>query len=125
MGLTSKDIEKLRTCHDDLQLLVHSLAEEMPIMVLCGRRSKEDQDKAVAEGHSKTPYPTSKHNSDPSQAVDIAPLPLNWSDTAAFNKMLDAAERIAEKMGIEIRLGRTFKKLVDMPHIELVNRNGK
>lgn len=114
-------LERLRTCHDDLQLLCHSILQEMDITVLCGHRNKEDQDKAVAEGHSKTPYPTSKHNSVPSMAVDIAPYPVDWNDLKAFNKMLDIAERCAEKMGIEIRLGKNFTTLIDMPHVELIN----
>lgn len=120
MALKPKDIEKLRTCHDDLQLLVHSLADEMPIVVLEGHRDQAAQDAAVASGHSKTPFPTSKHNSLPSLAVDIAPLPLDWNNIDAFNKMMDSLERIAEKAGIEIRLGRTFS-FKDYPHAELVN----
>lgn len=125
MSLSPKDIQKLNTCDPKLQLIVNELATEMPLMVLCGNRSKADQDLACAQGHSKTPYPTSKHDSMPSQAVDIAPLPLDWKNIEAFNKMMDAAVRIAEKLGIEIRLGRTFKTLVDMPHMELVQNKVK
>lgn len=113
-----KSLDKLRTCHDDLQLLCHAILQEMDITVLCGYRNKEDQDKAVASGNSKTPYPTSKHNKQPSEAVDIAPYPVNFNDIDGFNKMLDIAERCAEKMGIEIRLGRTFS-FKDYPHLEL------
>lgn len=113
-----KSLERLRTCHDDLQLLCHSVLQEMDITVLCGHRNKEDQDKAVAAGNSKLSYPKSKHNSLPSQAVDIAPYPVNFNDIESFKKMCEVVERCAEKMGIEVRLGRDFS-FRDYPHVEL------
>jgi hypothetical protein len=119
-GKTS--LARLRTCHDDLQLLCHAVLEDMDITILCGHRNKADQDKAVAQGFSKAVFPKSKHNSLPSMAVDVAPYPVDWTDIKAFEKMCKLFEQKAEKMGIDIRLGRDFKGLVDLPHVELVGK---
>lgn len=120
----AKSLERLRTCHDDLQLLCHAILDEMDITVLCGHRGEQDQNKAFAEGKSQLKFPKSKHNSMPSLAVDIAPHPLDWSDIERFEKMCEIAERLADKMGIDIRLGRDFS-FRDYPHLELVTKNDK
>lgn len=116
-----KSLERLRTCHDDLQLLCHAILEDMDITVLCGYRGEQEQNEAFAKGTSKLKFPKSKHNSYPSLAVDIAPYPVDFNDIQSFNKMCDIAEQKAEKMGIEIRLGRDFS-FRDYPHIELVQK---
>ncbi len=79
-----KSRERLETCHPDLQTLFNAVIEEVDCTVLCGHRNKEDQDKAVASGHSKAPYPTGKHNSLPSNAIDVSPYPVDWDDLIRF-----------------------------------------
>lgn len=116
-----KSLERLRTCHDDLQLLCHAILEDMDITVLCGHRTEADQNEAFARGNSKLKFPKSKHNVFPSLAVDIAPFPVVWDDIKKFEEMCRIAEQKAEKMGIEIRLGRDFS-FRDYPHIELVKK---
>lgn len=49
-------------------------------------RDKELQDKLVAEGRSKTPFPTSKHNLNPSHAFDFAPYPIDWPQESELRK---------------------------------------
>jgi peptidoglycan L-alanyl-D-glutamate endopeptidase CwlK len=120
---SKKSLERLRTCHDDLQLLCHAILEDMDISVLCGHRTKEEQEEAFKAGNSRLQFPKSKHNSKPSLAVDIAPVKngkIDWNDIKLFEKMCKLVEQKAEKMGIDIRLGRDFKTLKDYPHIELV-----
>jgi len=117
-------LQRLRTCHDDLQLLCHAILEDMDITVLCGYRSEAEQNAAFAKGTSKLKFPRSKHNSFPSLAVDIAPVKngkVDWNDIKLFEQMCKIAEQKAEKMGIEIRLGRDFS-FIDFPHIELVEK---
>jgi hypothetical protein len=115
----TKSKERLETCHADLQELIHELAKTEDFFVLCGTRSKAEQDAAVACGASKATYPTSNHNHLPSLAVDIAPYPLDWGNTDNFNHLLDKLQQIADNKGIKIKLGRDFKSLVDLPHVEL------
>jgi hypothetical protein len=72
-NLSNSSKEKLDTCDPQLIKLVNEAIKYFDFTVICGHRNKEDQDKAVAAGNSKTPWPTSPHNSLPSRAVDLYP----------------------------------------------------
>ncbi len=126
-----KSKAKLETCHTDLQRLFNEVVKHFDCTIICGFRGKDEQDKAVAAGNSKTPWPTSKHNKSPSLAVDVMPYPVDWSGSK------ESIERItlfagfvlgtAKQMGISIRWGHDWncdtipdpKGLVDRPHFEL------
>lgn len=115
---SKKSRDRLNTCDIQLQVLCEAILQEMDITVLCGHRTKEEQDKAVADGYSKAAFPKSKHNSLPSKAVDIAPYPVDFNDIKRFQEMCKIVERIAQKLDIQITLGRDFS-FKDYPHIEL------
>lgn len=117
--LSKKSLEKLATCDSRLRVIVGELSGMLDVAVLCGHRSKEEQDKAVAGGFSKTKWPTSKHNTLPSKAVDLAPLPIDWDNLSAFEHMIDLVKKIAADYGIKIRCGADFKSFKDYPHIEV------
>jgi peptidoglycan LD-endopeptidase CwlK len=123
--MNTQSLDRLKQCHPDLVKLVSRVDEIYPIMVICGHRGKEDQEKAFLAGNSKLQFPNSKHNSTPSRAVDIVPDPdrnpktISWMDLTAFEIMLLAVEAIAEEYNIKIRLGRDFK-MKDWPHVELI-----
>lgn len=77
--------ERLHTCDPELQLLFTIVIKSFDCSILCGYRSKEDQDKAFEEETSKLEWPNSKHNSTPSQAVDVCPYPVpDWSKPQDF-----------------------------------------
>lgn len=134
LGATSN--AKLDTCHPDLQRLIRAVAERVNFTILCGHRTKEDQDTAVVEGKSKTAWPNSKHNTSPSQAVDIWPyVPeagLDWKDIPAGARLMGYVNAVADEMGIKIRLGMDWdmdwhsagkdlgENFYDGPHVELV-----
>lgn len=95
MTLGKTSLERLSSCHDDLQLLILDVAQRVDagelftagirdITVLCGQRGKAEQDAAFTRGTSKLQWPKSKHNQTPSLAVDIAPYPIYWHDREAF-----------------------------------------
>ena len=132
--LTGISKERLDTCDTHLQRIVNAVAQEMNIQVICGHRSKEDQDKAWEEKKSKVRYPHSKHNSIPSQAVDLAPLKIvdghrviDWNDKQGFQDLANLMFKYADKFGIHIRWGgdfnmdgtKTTNDSWDMPHWEL------
>lgn len=121
-GKKSKD--KLAECHPDLQRLMEALIKEMDVTILCGFRGEKEQNSAFHSGHSKLQWPRSKHNRVPSEAVDVAPFPVDWNNIAEFNKMCTIIERLAKEMGIKIRLGRDFS-FKDWPHIELHDKAKK
>ena len=79
-----KSRQQLESCHPDLQTLFNTVIEEVDCSVICGYRNKEDQDKAVASGNSKAVYPTGKHNSKPSTAVDVYPYPIDFNDRVRY-----------------------------------------
>jgi hypothetical protein len=124
-GKTSK--KRLATCDQRLQDVFNEVVKTYDCSILCGTRSKEDQDKAYYDGRSKLKYPQSKHNTNPSIAVDVAPYPINWNDLGGFYMFAGYVIRVAEEMGITLRYGGDWdgdKKTVDqtfndLPHFEL------
>lgn len=114
-----RSLSNLVTCHPDLIKIANELIKEMDVAVICGHRGKEEQNAAVKRGASKLKWPKSKHNSLPSQAMDVCPSPIDWNDIAAFKEMCLKIEEIAKRLNIPIRLGRDFS-FRDWPHIELL-----
>lgn len=120
--------EKLATCHPDLIRLFEAVLQVMDCSILCGERDKDAQDEAVRTGHSELPYPQSKHNRKPSEAVDAVPYPIDWKDNARFYFFAGVVMTIAKQMGIKIRLGCDFNgdlnfsndTFKDLVHFELV-----
>ena len=129
MALGKQSEDRLATCHLDLQRLVREVSKGVDegdlayagvrdITVLCGYRGETEQNQAVADGASKTPWPRSKHNRFPSDAVDIAPYPVRWKDPA-YVRELEALHAytagVAHALGIDL-----FDISWDRPHIERV-----
>jgi peptidoglycan L-alanyl-D-glutamate endopeptidase CwlK len=109
----------LATCHASLQLLAREILKEMDIAVLCGHRSEAEQSAAYLSGSSKLQFPQSKHNNFPSNAVDIAPYPVDWNDLSRFQQMGEIAKQKAAMLGISMRWGGDWFAFKDYPHIEL------
>lgn len=71
-------LNNLATCHEDLQVLATEAIEYIDFRVLEGHRSRERQNQLRREGKSQVSFPNSKHNSNPSMAMDIVPWPVDW-----------------------------------------------
>lgn len=118
--------ERLDTCHDLLQILMEDVLQELDISILCGHRSKAEQNRAYEDGFSKVQFPHSKHNSLPSMAVDVAPYPINWNDVARWKKLGEVVWKcwlrlpISERAGYQLVWGGDWKLFKDSPHFELV-----
>ena len=121
MPLSKTSRQKLQTCHSDLIRLIEAVAETEKCAVICGFRGRYEQEKAYYEGKSKAKFGQSKHNLKPSQAVDVVPLPLDWNDIPAFEKLGEKIMAKAEELGIKVKWGKYFKGLVDYPHFELAS----
>lgn len=121
--------QRLQECHPDLQRVIRRALADGPLdfSVLCGHRGEAEQEKAVHDGKSKQHYPSSKHNSLPSKAVDVAPCPIDWNDRKRFVDLYRQIFAAAAKEGVKIRWGGDFNRdgnlsndsFVDMPHYEL------
>jgi len=73
-------LNRLETCHLDLQVLFKEVVKTFDCVVICGHRGETAQNKAFNDGFSKVQYPNSKHNTVPSMAVDVIPYPIDWKD---------------------------------------------
>jgi len=122
-------LSRLNTCDERLQRLFKEVVKTWDCSILCGHRSKEDQNKAFDSGRSKLRYPQSSHNSLPSMAVDVAPYPIDWNDLGAFYMFAGYVMRIAEEMGVAIRYGGDWdgdkktadQRFNDLPHWEILD----
>ncbi|MDE7168722.1 MAG: hypothetical protein K2N67_00825 [Mucispirillum sp.] len=118
--LSNKSRIKLDSCHADLKRLAEAVAIEAPISVICGYRGKAEQETAFREGKSKARFGQSKHNSNPAEAVDIVPLPLDWNDIESFEQLGAIIQKKADELGVKVKWGKYFTNLKDYPHWELV-----
>jgi hypothetical protein len=123
LGKTS--LERLATCHDDLQALILDVAQCVDegdlfvagvrdIIVLCGHRGKAEQEDAFKRGASKLTWPHSRHNKTPSLAVDIAPYPLDYNDRDGFLVLRGLVLARAGMMGLKIGVISW-----DLPHYQI------
>lgn len=125
--------ERLDKVHPALAKLVREVASVYPLIVICGERTKADQDKAYHSGKSKLKWPDGKHNIKPPEtlsfAVDIAPLPLDWRDKERFYYLGGYMMATAKRLNINIRWGGDWdsdfdlhdQNLYDLVHYEIVD----
>ena len=124
-AFSKKSEALLLTCHPDIVAVCRELIKQMDVSVLCGRRTRAEQDAAYKAGTSRARYPQSAHNRVPSHAVDLAPYPIDWNNLAWFKEMwirFDAIARVLKTRGeivSEFIWGGDFKTLKDCPHIEI------
>lgn len=124
-------LDRLATCHPDLQRLFMKVIENYDCTILCGYRGQQEQDSAFAAGNSKLKYPNSKHNVMPSLGVDAMPYPVNWQGTkenlCKLYHFVGYVLATADSLGIKIRCGADFNRngkffddgFSDIPHFEL------
>lgn len=116
---SNKSAGRLAGCHPDLQAVMNEAIKTVDFTVLCGHRGEAAQNEAFRRGNSKVRFPNSKHNANPSLAVDIAPYPIDWEDTGRFKALAERVLAIADHMGIELEWGGNWTSLVDMPHYQI------
>lgn len=131
MKFSPSSTARLLSCDERLHTVALAALEDSPIDfgITCGFRDKTEQDRCCAAGLSKTPWPTSKHNSKPSRAFDFVPFidgKPAWEDREAFKDVAHHILMTADRLGIELRWGGDWngdgianEKFVDMPHMEL------
>jgi peptidoglycan LD-endopeptidase CwlK len=119
--------ERLDGCDPDLVRLVNAVARDRDIVVVQGARTVAEEEAAIASGHSALKNPmNSKHVVDAETrplalAVDIAPLPLDWNDTAAFQALGLFVKATAAELEIGLIWGGDWVHLKDLDHFELVH----
>lgn len=117
---SSHSLAQLKTVDPALREICIQAIKEYDFSVLCGFRNEHDQNEAFDLGYSKLKFPHSKHNSVPSQAVDLAPYPILWADPVRFVELSKIIKKIAYDLMIDLRWGGDFKSFFDGAHYELV-----
>ena len=129
-----RSMERLETCHPELQRLFKEVVKYYDCSVLCGHRGETEQNQAYDEGRSKLRFPESKHNKKQSIAVDVAPYFKNrphirWDDMNKFYEFEGFVLGVASQLGIRIRSGLNWdmddelkdQTFFDGPHFELAD----
>lgn len=123
-------LEKLETCSPKLIVLMNEVIRVTPIdfTILEGYRSVKRQQHLFRQGASKIDGVTQKgkHNHYPSQAIDIAPYPIDWQDLNRFYLLAGAVLATARTHDIKVRWGGdwngdgtwTDQTFHDLPHFE-------
>ncbi len=118
----------LNSVHPDLKRLFYRVVEDFDCSIIEGFRSKSKQNQYFSEGKSTLRFPKGKHNQVPSEAVDVAPYPIDWEDTDRFYYFAGYVKGVASEMGIKIRFGGDWNddtevkdtKFKDLVHYEIV-----
>ena len=123
-----KSLLKLETLHPDLRKLCEEAIKLVDFTVLEGYRSAARQQDVYDQGASKARPGYSLHNRWPSEAVDLAPYPIDWQNRERFNHLAGVLVGLAHAHGIALRWGgdwsmdgeTTDNTFDDLPHFELV-----
>ena len=107
--------------HPQLQRVLYAFADQAPpsldITVTDSFRGEAEQNKAVAEGKSKKPWPTSAHNRQPAWAFDFVNAGGEAYNREEMLMRQGAIRLVAAKLNIRL------KPLIswDLPHVELAS----
>lgn len=137
--LSDASKQKLATADPRLQRVLETVVARygIPVTVLFGHRSKADQDAAVKSGKSELPWPKSKHNRLPAEAIDVAPMRwdaatrkwvIDWNDHGTFGVLAGLMLATARELGVALKWGADWDgdfdlrehSLRDGPHFELI-----
>ena len=131
-------LSKLESCHQDIQSVMKESIKHMDFVVLSGYRTPNEQFELYKKGRKfeagkwvkvgttvtnidgKTKL--SNHNYYPSQAIDIAPYPIDWNDTDRFEALAVVVKKAAKDVGVEIEWGGDWVTPIDMPHFQLKDK---
>lgn len=131
---SEKSLERLATCHQDLQTLFKEVIKYFDCTIVEGHRGKEAQNRAFAEGKSQLQWPNGNHNQWPSNAVDVIPCPVDWNDRERMTYFAGHVMGIAKtlkaqgKITHDVRWGNDWNndtevkdnKFDDLPHFEII-----
>jgi hypothetical protein len=120
-------MDRLSSCDPKPVDLFHDVVKEFDCAVLMGHRTQDEQNEAERTGHSKLRWPRSLHNKTPSQAVDVAPYPIDWNDRERFSLFAGYVLGLARARGVYIRWGGDWNRdtqvrdnsFDDLVHFEL------
>lgn len=125
---SQKSLDKLNTCHPDIQKVFKEVIKHIDCTILEGVRTKEKQEELVRSGMSQTM--NSKHLvqlDGYSHAVDVSIYPIDWNNKERFILFAGFVLGIAQGMGIKLVWGGDWNRdfntkdhsFFDGPHFQL------
>lgn len=125
---SKRSLDRLESCDERIQLVFKEAIKFVDITIIEGTRSNERQQEMYDLGLSKLLPGQSKHNTDPSLAIDAAPYPIDWNNLRRFTMFAGFILGIGRSNGIILRSGLdwdrdfdpTDQSFHDGPHFELV-----
>jgi peptidoglycan L-alanyl-D-glutamate endopeptidase CwlK len=93
----------------DLQVLFFEVIRSYDCIVLEGYRNQAAQDDAYARGTTTLKWPNGKHNISPSNAVDVAPYPLDWKNTKRFYHFAGFVLGVAEELKLQNKISHAIR----------------
>ena len=113
-----KSSRRLNTCHVDIQRVMLPVVKVYDCSVIWGYRGKARQNRAFSNGHSKVQWPDSRHNTNPSLAIDVIPYPVDWTNIDRFKELAWVIKGVASCSVIPLEWGGEWK-FKDYAHWQL------
>jgi len=122
---TSK--RRLATCDQRLQAVFNAVILYRDCSIICGHRTREEQEAVLAAGKSKAGWLESPHNYEPSYAVDVMAFPIDWHDDVRNAHFAGFVLGVAQSHGINLVSGIDWDRdgqvsdtrFFDYPHYEI------
>lgn len=120
--------QRYLTLDGNLAYWLYLLNLVIPVTLMCGGRTAEEQIQFLKEGKSKVGPDKSKHCTKPkSLAVDIGPDPYQAKDLRPYYFMGGYGKALAKSLGIKLRWGGDFNRnnvvtdetFLDLVHFEI------
>ena len=127
---STRSLDRLGTCHGDLQDLFKEVVKYFDITITEGHRSSVRQAELYAQGRTGPGQIVtncdgvirkSRHQSRPSVAVDVVPYPVDWDNAYRFHELAGWVQCIAMGMGVHVIWGGHWRTIKDLPHWEVDN----
>jgi len=125
---SAKSMERLKTCHPDIQKVFNEVIKHIDCSILQGVRTVEEQEELVRTGKSKTMDSKHLKQSDGySHAVDVSPYPIDWNNRDRFILFAGKVLGIAKALGVDLVSGIDWDDdgdisdhtFFDAPHFQL------
>lgn len=131
---SQRSLSKLSQCEPDIQTIFNEVIKYFDCSILVGHRNEEDQNSAFSNKLSQLKWPNSRHNSDPSMAIDVSPHPVDWKDIPRITYFAGIVKGIAALLFDEGRISHELRwggdwdsdtelsdnKFNDLVHFELI-----
>lgn len=121
----------LKTLAPELRTVLHTVLQLRDISLIQGHRGEEEQNRYFKQQVSKVEWPNSKHNSWPSDAVDLQPSPYNAETLREdLSYIAGLMVGVGHQLGLDIRWGGDWDEdgetadnsFDDLFHFEIVRK---